>query len=204
MVAVPDHPPQREVDRAVIDYGDTHRLTVTGRAGAAVQLFGDSRQIRAATIPGQRPVQLGAPARRPDAGGRSWVAFRVFEVLAALDLDCSTRTRPSSPWPAGVGAAPERADGGGSPAAARCRLAAGGGQSVGRPDLRLQRSGEPAPFGRLRPSPLERFDAQGSARDDNLSHSCRVGKTRRSSGGSRRGPAHRTAPAASARQGLLG
>jgi hypothetical protein len=35
----------------VVDFGDTHRLTVTGSAGAAVELFGNGRRIRTATIP---------------------------------------------------------------------------------------------------------------------------------------------------------
>ncbi len=39
------------VDRAVIDYGGTHQLTVTGRAGAAVQLLANGRVIRSASIP---------------------------------------------------------------------------------------------------------------------------------------------------------
>lgn len=39
------------VDTTVLDHGDTHRLTVTGAAGAAVQLFGNGRQIRTATLP---------------------------------------------------------------------------------------------------------------------------------------------------------
>ena len=43
--------PQLQVDRTLVDVGDTHRLTVTGPAGAAVQLFGNGRQIRTVTIP---------------------------------------------------------------------------------------------------------------------------------------------------------
>ncbi len=39
------------VDRAVIDHGGTHQLTVTGPAGAAVQLLGNGRVIRTATLP---------------------------------------------------------------------------------------------------------------------------------------------------------
>ena len=44
-------PPGIAVDTAVIDFGGTHQLTVTGRAGAAAQLFGNGRVIRTATIP---------------------------------------------------------------------------------------------------------------------------------------------------------
>ena len=43
--------PQTQVDKTLIDYGDTHLLTVTGRAGATARLFANGRQIRAATIP---------------------------------------------------------------------------------------------------------------------------------------------------------
>lgn len=44
-------PPAIAVDRAVVESGSTHQLTVTGRAGSAVQLFGNGRAIRTATIP---------------------------------------------------------------------------------------------------------------------------------------------------------
>lgn len=43
--------PQIQVDKTLVDFGDTHRLTVTGAAGAAVQLFSNGRQIRTVTIP---------------------------------------------------------------------------------------------------------------------------------------------------------
>jgi lysophospholipase L1-like esterase len=43
--------PAITVDTAVIDSGGTHQLTVTGRAGGAVQLLGNGRVIRTATIP---------------------------------------------------------------------------------------------------------------------------------------------------------
>ena len=44
-------PPTVAVDRAVIEAGGAHQLTVTGRAGGAVQLFGNGRVIRTGTIP---------------------------------------------------------------------------------------------------------------------------------------------------------
>jgi lysophospholipase L1-like esterase len=44
-------PPGIVVDTAVVESGRTHQLTVTGRAGGAVQLFGNGRVIRTATIP---------------------------------------------------------------------------------------------------------------------------------------------------------
>lgn len=43
--------PQILVDRPVVDFGATLRLTVTGAAGAAVQLSGNGRVIRTVTIP---------------------------------------------------------------------------------------------------------------------------------------------------------
>ena len=48
--------PQLLVDETVIDVGDTHRLTVTGGAGAAVRLLGNGRPIRTATMPGSGQV----------------------------------------------------------------------------------------------------------------------------------------------------
>ena len=51
VVGGPAAPPGIAVDRAVIDVGSTHQLTVTGRAGGAVQLLGNGRVIRTATIP---------------------------------------------------------------------------------------------------------------------------------------------------------
>ena len=43
--------PQIPVDPTVIDVGQSHLLTVTGSAGATVQLFGNGRVIRTATLP---------------------------------------------------------------------------------------------------------------------------------------------------------
>ena len=47
----PGPAPAIAVGAAVIDHGDTHRLTVTGPAGAAVHLYGNGRQIRTVTMP---------------------------------------------------------------------------------------------------------------------------------------------------------
>lgn len=41
--------PQITSDRTLVDVGQAHRLTVTGRAGAAVQLFADGALLRTAT-----------------------------------------------------------------------------------------------------------------------------------------------------------
>ena len=51
VVQGPAPAPGIAVDRAVVVAGSTHRLTVTGRAGAVVQLLGNGRLIRTATIP---------------------------------------------------------------------------------------------------------------------------------------------------------
>jgi hypothetical protein len=48
--------PQLSVDRAVVDVGGTLRLTVTGAAGAAVELSGNGLPIRTATVPADGQV----------------------------------------------------------------------------------------------------------------------------------------------------
>ena len=83
--------PQLRIDRAVIDHGQTVELRVLGRPGARVQLFGNFRQIREATIgPLDDRFEAGTAAWTLQPGDRTLFSA-VVDGVRTEDLTVTVR-----------------------------------------------------------------------------------------------------------------